>query len=226
MATVTEILPETAAPPLAGERRILIPRVSWEFYIAFRDELDRWGSRAVRLTYDRGSLEIMTTGRPHERYKKMLAKLVETLVYELHIAVASGGQMTLRREDLERGLEADDCWWIAHEAEMRGREDYDPHNDPPPDLALEIEITNPLLDKLGIYAELGVPEIWRCDGQRLEFWRRRDDASYRQVENSIAFPFLRPDHLLPYLRIDDDLDETTRLHRFAEWLRERVKEEG
>ena len=222
----TDTLPETAAPPIAGERRLLIPRISWDAYIALGDELERQGNRSVRLTYDRGSLEIMTTGRPHEWYKKMLGNLVVTLACERNIEVSSGGQMTFLREDLDRGLEPDECWWIAHEPEMRTRDDYDPYNDPPPDLALEIEISNPLLDKLGIYAELGVPEIWRFDGRALTFWGRQGDESYRQVENSVAFSVLRPEHLLPYLRIDDEVGETSRLRRFAEWLREVKFEDG
>ena len=215
-----DTLPNTTAPPVAAERRVLIPRISWEAYVAFGDELARQDCRSVRLTYDRGSLEIMTTGAPHEWYKEMLGNLFVVMVYELGIEKRSGGQMTFRRKDLRRGLEPDRCWWIAHEQEMRTRDDFDPHNDPPPDLALEIEISNPLLNKVSIYAALGVPEIWRYDGQALRFWERRDDNSYRQVETSIAFPFLRPEHLLPYLRIDDEMGETRRLRQFAAWLRE------
>ena len=216
----TDTLTEMVAPPVVGEQRILIPRISWDVYVALGDELDRQRNRSVHLTYDRGSLEIMTTSRPREWYKRMLTRLVDTLVYELNIEVSAGGQMTFRRKDRQRGLEPDEWWWIAHEADMRGRDDYDPHNDPPPDLAVEVEVTNPLLDKLGIYAELGVPEIWRFDGRQLTYWERQTDESYRQVENSVTFSFLRPEHLLPYLRIHDEEGETSRLHRVAEWLRE------
>lgn len=216
----TDTLPETAAPPATGEQRILIPRISWDAYVAFDDELARQQIRSIRLTYDRGSMEIMTIGAPHEWYKTMLAKLVEILVYELDIDIRSGGSMTFRRKDLDRGLEPDECWWIAHEAVMRERGDFDPHDDPPPDLAIEIEISNPLLDKLSVYANLAVPEIWRFDGRQLRFWECRNDNSYRQIESSLAFPFLRPEHLLPYLQFDDASSETSRLHRFAAWLRE------
>jgi Uma2 family endonuclease len=208
-----------APPPVADEQRLLLPRVSWDFYRSMREELDRTGNGGVRLTFDRGALEIMVTGRLHEWSKKMLGKLVETLVYERHVPVCSGGSMTFQREDLLQGLEADDCWWIAHEPLLRGRQDYDPHTDPPPDLAVEVEITRPLLGKLGVYAALGVPEIWRFNGQTLRFWHRQADETYQPVEASVAFPFLRPEHLLPYLQIDDPTDETTRLHQFAEWLR-------
>ena len=223
MATLTENLPETGAPPLAGEQRVLIPRISWDAYVAFGDELARQNNRSVHLTYDRGRMEIMTTGVPHEWYKRMLTKLVDILVYELHIDVRSGGQMTFRRKDLKRGLEPDECWWIVHEPQMRTRDGFDPHHDPPPDLAIEVEISNPLLDKFSIYAELGVPEIWRFDGQQLRFWERKEDNSYQPVDTSIAFPFLRPEHLPPYLRINDQASETNRLHQFAEWLRAKVK---
>lgn len=215
----TDTLAKTAAPPVAGEQRVLIPRISWDAYVAFGDELARQGSRSVHLTYDRGSLEIMTTSAPHERHKKMLAKLVEMYVYERNIEVCSGGQMTFRRKDLKRGLEPDECWWIAHERRMRTREEYDPLGDPPPDLALEVEISRPLLNKLSVYAALGVPEIWRFDGGQLGFWQRQNDDSYGPIENSVSFPYLRPEHLLPYLRLADELGETSRLRQFAESLR-------
>ncbi len=206
---------ETA--PLVGEERLLLTGISWDFYVRFCDELE---GRRVRLTYDRGNMEIMITKRPHEFYKTLLAKLVEQLVLELNIPVSSGGSMTFQRADLQRGIEPDECWWIAHESQIRGVREFDVRRDPPPDLAVEVEITSSLVNRVSIYAALQVPEIWRFDGTTLQFCAWQEDRSYRSCENSLAFPFLKPAHLTPFLHLDADKDETTRIREFVSWLRD------
>ena len=210
MATTVE------ASQITGEERFLLTDISWDFYRRFCEELD---GRRVRLTYDRGKLEIMITKRPHEFYKTLLAKLVEQLVLELNLPVSSGGSMTFQREDLQRGIEPDECWWLAHEAQIRGLRELDLGRDPPPDLAVEVEITSSLLDRVSVYAAMRVPEIWRFDGSNLRFCVLQEDGAYRDEERSAAFPFLKPEHLMPYLQIDDAKDETTRIREFVQWLR-------
>ena len=81
--------------------------------------------------------------------------------------LVSAGNMTFQREDLDRGLEPDDCYWIAHEPQMHNKLTWDPAIDPPPDLVLEIEISRSAQDRMGIYAALRVPEVWRFDGETL-----------------------------------------------------------
>ncbi len=206
--------------PLVGEERLLLTGISWDFYLRFCDELE---SRRVRLTYDRGNMEIMITKRPHEFYKKLLAKLVEQLVLELNIPISSGGSMTFQHADLQRGIEPDECWWIAHESQIRGVREFDVQRDPPPDLAVEVEITSSLVNRVSIYAALRVPEIWRFDGTTLQFCALQEDRSYRSSENSLAFPFLKPGHLTPFLHLDADKDETTRIREFVSWLRDQAR---
>lgn len=217
MATVVETK-ETESKTLVGEERLLLHGISWDFYKAFREELrERSG---IRLTYSEGVLEIMVTKRPHEFFKTMLAKLVEQILFVTGAPVASGGSMTFQREDLEKGFEHDECWWIQHEADIRGRREFDFTKDPPPDLAIEVEISSSLLNKVSIFAAMGVPEIWRVDGKQLRFLVLQDSGEYQQSEHSRAFPFLKPEHLLPFLKLEDDLDETTRLRQFTKWLGE------
>lgn len=203
---------------LVGEERLLLTGMSWDFYKRFCDELE--GRPSVRLTYSGGMLEIMVIKRPHEFYKKMLAKLVEQIIFVFNMPVASGGSMTFQREDLEKGFEHDECWWIEHEADVRGRGELDFRHDPPPDLAIEVEITSSLLDKVSIFAAIGVPEIWRFDGLNLRFLVLQDDGEYQESDNSRAFSFLKPEHLLPYLKMDNQLDETSRTRQFVDWLGE------
>jgi Uma2 family endonuclease len=212
MATVVE-----SKTPV-GEERLLLTGISWDFYKMFCDELE--GRPSVRLTYSEGILEIMVIKRPHEFYKKMLAKLVEQIFFVFNMPVASGGSMTFQREDLEKGFEHDECWWIEHEADVRGRGELEFRHDPPPDLAIEVEISRSLVDKVSIFAAIGVPEIWRFDGENLRFLTLQVNGEYQESENSRAFSFLTPQHLLPYLKMDNQVDETTRIRQFADWLGE------
>jgi Uma2 family endonuclease len=209
MATALE------SKPAEGEERFLLTDISWPFYKAFCDELV---DRRIRLTYDEGRLEIMVIKRPHEFYKTLLAKLVEQIAYFFEIPIASGGSMTCQREDLQKGFEPDECWWVAHEAVVRAREELDFAIDPPPDLAIEVEITRSLVSRVEIYASLRVPEIWRYDGKKLRFCVLSGDG-YSDATNSLAFPFLKPEHLEPFLKLDADKDETTRIREFVERLR-------
>jgi Uma2 family endonuclease len=208
MSTVLE--PKTAK----AEERFLLTDISWPFYKAFCDELT---DRRIRLTYDEGLLEIMVIKRPHEFFKTMLADLIRQIVLYYDIPIASGGSMTCQREDLKKGFEPDECWWIAHEAIVRGREELDFTVDPSPDLAIEVEITSSLVNRVGIYASLRVPEIWRFDGTKLRFCVLANDT-YLDAQSSLAFPFLRPEHLEPFLKLDTVTDETTRIREFIRWL--------
>ena len=144
------------------EQRFVFSNMDWPSYLAMGEILR---DRPIRMTYDRGVLELMTTSPEHEKAKKLLGRFVEALTEELDIDIASGGSMTCRREDEEGSLEPDECYWIEHEEQVRGRIDIDLESDPPPDLAIEAEISRSVLSRLGIYARLGVPEVWRTDGQ-------------------------------------------------------------
>ena len=200
-----------------GEERLLIPDISWEFYKRFCEEI---GERPLRLSFSNGMLEIMITKAPHEFYKKVLAKLVESILLERDIPVRSGGSMTFQRDDLEKGFEPDECWWIANEAKVRGKAEFDFQQDPPPDLAIEVEISVSLVNRIGIFAAMRVPEIWRHDGKTLRFCFLQPNGEYADSDASGVFPFLRPAHLMPFLSLKDDVDETTRIRNFVHWLRE------
>lgn len=203
----------------AGEERFLIPDVSWDFYLRFCDEI---GERPLRLSFNNGMLEIMITKSPHEFYRKMLAKLIEMIILEFNIPVRSGGSMTFQRFDLEKGFEPDDCWWITHEQEVRNKSEFDFQKDPPPDLAIEIEISRSLVNRIGIFAAIGVQELWRHNGRKLRFCVLEEDGTYQDRETSLAFPFLTPTDLEPFLRLDEPTDETSRVRAFRDWLRQRV----
>ena len=161
----------------ARSQAVVLFNIDWRTYnVIGRALVDR---PALRLTYDRGTLEIMTTSSEHERFKHVLRRLLETWAEERGIAIAGYGSMTFKRRKFLRGLEPDECYWIANEAQMRGRDHIDLRVDPPPDLVLEIDIFHSSLDRMGIYGILGVPEVWRYSKKRLVFRAASPTATTR-----------------------------------------------
>jgi Uma2 family endonuclease len=205
-----------SAGPVAADRRFVIHDVSWRLYETLLEQL---GDHAPRMTYDRGDLELMSPSPSHESFKSRLGRLIETMTYELGIAIRSGGSTTFKRKDLQRGIEPDECYWIAHERDVRARKKIDLAKDPPPDLAIEIDISRSSLDRDSIYVALGVPEIWRFDGRRLRVYVRHASGRYRTSRSSAAFPFLPVQRLTSFLRLDPRRDENTQVREFVSWLR-------
>src|SRR5262245_709157 len=148
-----------ATVQVAGETRILLKDINWEAYEAI---LKSWADRPYRLTYDQGMLEIMCPLHSHEQYGGLIGQMVVAHTEEMDIPRHSGGSTTVKREAQLRGLEPDECYWIQNERLMRGKKHFDIHTDPPPDLAIEVDITSSSLDRMSIYATLGVAEVWRC----------------------------------------------------------------
>jgi Uma2 family endonuclease len=158
--------------------------------------------RHVRITYDRGRLELMAPSLNHEWWSRRLDSLIRALAEELGMDFLGGGMTTFRREDLDRGLEPDQCYFIASPERVRGRQKIDLSIDPPPDLALEIDISTSSLDRMGIYAALGVQEVWRCDGVTFEV--RQLSATpggrdYVVAPRSTWFPLLPADQVMQFL---------------------------
>ena len=199
---------ETIKSP--AEQKVFLSNVSWETYERLlEDHLD---SSAPRFTYDRGMLEILSPSPEHEAYNRSLALLVEVLAEELGVDVYDLGSTTFRREDLERGFEPDSCFYIQNEEKIRGKDRIDLTVDPPPDLVIEVDITSPSVNKLPIYARLGVPEIWRYNGRDLKVLRLENDG-YVEVSESITLSPLKSTTL-------SGLVERSKSLRRTVWLRE------
>ena len=147
-------------------QRVLLRNVSWDEFEQILDELgDR---RAARLAYYKGTLEIMVPLAGHEDGKIIISNLVEILLEELDIEFRSLGSTTLKRRDLASGVEPDACFYIQNEAAVRGRDRINLNFDPPPDLAIEIDITSKSEIKKNSYEALGVTELWIYDGRSLQ----------------------------------------------------------
>lgn len=178
----------------------------------------------LRMTYDRGDLEIMSPTLEHDDDGRFLGALVVVLAEELQQPLKFGGSTTLRQRLQQRGIEADECFWIANAPRMAGRRRLDLRTDPPPDLAIEVDVTHSSLDRLGIYAVLKVPEVWRLQGGRLTFHVLDAKGSYGLAASSRSFPLLTPAVLLRFLRkARRAADATAVIRQFCEWVRQQLR---
>ncbi|WP_158633534.1 Uma2 family endonuclease [Tautonia sociabilis] len=200
----------------APERSILLDGISRDTYAAILRDFE---DRQTFLTYDRGRLEIISPSFRHEVYGTLIGVMIGILAEEIGLAVKTGRSTTLRKQGLEMGRQPDECFWIADEPRLRGRSDHDPEVDPPPDLAIEVEVSHRALNRLGIYAALGVPEIWRCDGRRLLIGVRQDDGSSAWVDRSPWLPMRPPEVVIEFLRRYETRSETDWRRAFREWVR-------
>jgi Uma2 family endonuclease len=149
-------------------KTILLRDVSWEEFEAILEELgDR---RSTRVAYCDGMLEIMTPLPEHEYFKETIGDAIKDMAETLELDYESYGSATWRQRAKQAGLEADNCFYFQHEALVRGRVDINLAQDPPPDLALEIDITSKSLERFPIYARLGIPELWCYDTGRLTIY--------------------------------------------------------
>jgi Uma2 family endonuclease len=168
------------------ERRIYLQGISWEMYESLRNAKENYH---LRMTYDRGALEIVSPSRQHERISYLLGRMIDQWTLFKKIDIAAGRNTTFRRQDLKRGLEPDNCYWVSHEPQMRRKDDVDLRIDPPPDLVLEVDVTWSSIPKIPIYAELGVPEVWHWnDEDVLEVLHLGKTGTYKARPQSHELP--------------------------------------
>jgi Uma2 family endonuclease len=176
--------------------------------------------RNIRITYDRGVLEVVTLTYEHERAAHILTLLIGAWVEERRVLVRGGGSTTFSRRDLKRGLESDGCYWISNQARLRGVTRVDLQRDPPPDLVVEIDVTNSSLPRMPIYSALGVQEVWRLQGTNLTIHLLQTDGSYLESPVSQALPPLAPTALTKYLALSGQLDDAAVVGQFRAWVRQ------
>ncbi|MGL5060703.1 MAG: Uma2 family endonuclease [Microcoleus sp.] len=199
---------------------VVLKNISWKTYESLVNELAE--QPGIRLTYDRGNLEIMTPSDPHEGNKEILGRFVETVTEELNVEIRSLGSRTCKREDLVRGLEPDKCYYIQNEDLVWNKEQIDLNEDPPPDLAIEIDITSSSIDRLELYASLGVPEVWRYDGSRFIIYQL-EAGEYSERDVSPTFPFLSQVEMLRFLELRRSTKENALIRLFREWVRSQIQ---
>ncbi|MBD2597082.1 Uma2 family endonuclease [Nostoc spongiaeforme FACHB-130] len=198
--------------------QLLIKNISWSTYKHILAELGE--NRSSRISYSQGVLEIMAPLPEHEVGKKIIGNLVEILLEELDIEFWSLGSTTFDEEKMDAGVEPDDCFYIQNEASVRGKDRIDLTIDPPPDLAIEIDITS--RTRFNNYEVLGVPELWRWRGNKLEI-SVLINGKYVTTNNSLAFPNLPISQVIPeYLQRSKTEGRNAAMKAFRAWIREQL----
>jgi Uma2 family endonuclease len=203
----------------ASTQRVVLRNISWQTFETMLADMGE--DRASRITYDQGMLEIMTPLMPHEYWKCLIERLIFVLGEELNLEIFPTGSTTLKREDLQRGVEPDSSYYIQNETLVRNKTEINLISEPPPDLVVEIDLTSSSLDKFQIYASLGVMEIWRYDEGVLKIYQLQD-GQYIECNNSLTFAHL------PLIEIPRFLEESQRIgvmgmaRNFRNWVREQI----
>lgn len=181
---VTLQLRQLDVPP---GQRLLLHDVSWAEFEAILAELGE--HHGTRIAYDNGVLEIMAPLPEPEYFKETISIAIQDISEALNQDYESYGSTTWRKQAQQAGLEPDNCFYFQNEARIRGKLEFDLNQDPPPDLALEIDITRKSLNRFPIYARLGVPEIWCYNRGQLTI-HLLQGTQYVQVGQSRVFPSL------------------------------------
>ncbi len=164
-------------------QRVIFENTSWQEFETILNELGE--RRSSRVAYNNGKLEIMTPLPEHETNKKIISYFVEILLEEFELEFWPLGSTTFKTKSMGKGIEPDDCFYIKNEALVRGKKRLDLSTDPPPDLAIEIDLTS--TSNLEIYAALKVTELWRFENGKLEI-NLLEDNKYIVSESSPTFP--------------------------------------
>lgn len=198
-------------------QRVLLHEVSWQEFELILEEL---GHRSARIAYDNGILEIMTPLPEHEDDKEIIGDLIKALLEELDIEFRSLGSTTYKNQAMLQGIEPDQCFYIQNESAIRGKKRLDLTVDPPPDLALEIDVTS--RTHPNIYQALGVPELWQFNRGELQI-NLLQDGSYVEVETSSLLPLPLKEVIPRYLEQSKTAGRNAVIKAFRQWVRDVMK---
>lgn len=192
-------MPTIIDPPAAADavQRILLEGVPWQRFeqlsACFED------SRALRLTYLDGSLELMSpVGPEHETRKMSIGYLLEAYLTARGIRFYGRGGFTLKQPGRAAG-EPDQSYCIGSDK-------------PLPDLVIEVVITHEALSKLPLYQGLEIPEVWLWRKAELEVHVLEPDG-YRRATRSRLLPDLDLALLAAHARMPDQYDAVQAFRR-------------
>lgn len=201
-------------------QRVLLKDVTWQEFKTILKDLGE--HRAARIAYDRGILEIMAPLPKHEDDKEIISDLVKALLEELDIEFRCLGSTTFKNQAMAQGIEPDQCFYIKNESKIRGKKRLDLTIDPPPDLALEVDITS--RTHPNIYQALKVPELWRFEKSKLRI-NILQDGTYVESQQSLNFPRFALIEVIPqYLQQSTTAGRNSTLKAFRLWVRQQMQE--
>ncbi len=206
------------------DRRVVFRGVDWAFYEEFVDSIPERTN--IHVAYDGRDLEVMAIGPDHEDLKYSLGQFVSLVAAQFGIPCKGLGQTTWKRPQLYRGLEADQCFYFRAEkvaAMVHLRRSKDIAAYPNPDLAIEVNISRPEVDRPGIYAALEVTEIWRSDGENIIIERLTSNGTYEPVETSGFLP-VRAEEIRRWVLEEDTSDDTAWIGRLRDEMKKKSRQ--
>jgi Uma2 family endonuclease len=211
---VTTLTPKPKTMPIVGEKRVTLHGITWQGYQDILRALP--DSRSSHLVFDNGILEIVVPSQLHEEMSELIGLFIRILVVEHGLRLKSLRSTTLNREDLNRGAEPDNTYYIQNYSKIIGKI-IDLSQDPPPDLIVEVDITNSDIDKNRLYASMGVPEFWRFNG---DIWQilMLGDSGYVEVSHSPTFDWIEKEDLYRFLE-EARINEVEAEIEFRAWVR-------
>jgi Uma2 family endonuclease len=196
-----------------------LQNVDWDEYEHLLTQMDDYPGH--RLSYDCGRLTVMSPSTEHEEYKDSIYSLIRVMSLELGVTLETRGAATFKSKLLKKGLEPNACFYVQNAARVIGKRRIMLDVDPPPDVVVEVDTTNESLPKFPIYVALGVPEIWRYDGQRTHFYKLAGEG-YEVIQNSLAFPNFTTEDLTQYMEQSKTEGQTAALTALIKMLRSRA----
>ena len=195
--------------------KVVVQNVSWQ---EFEDILAESGKhRAARIAYSKGILEIITLLPEHETNKLIITDFVEILLEGFNIEFYFLSSTTFKNELIETAIELDNCFYIENEARVRGKNELDLTIDPPPDLALEVEVASRI--SRDIYAALGVSELWHFDQGKLQI-NVLQQGKYVEMEFSPHFSDFPLQTVIPdYITQVKTVGRNKAKRSFRGWIR-------
>lgn len=191
-------------------------RVGWQDYEELLAAIGEASS--LRISYDEGTLQVMSPSSKHEYVTKLIERLVDRISIRQRIKVLFYGSATLKKQSEQKGAEPDACFYVQTADAVGTKEQIDFNSDPPPDVVLEIDIHHESVSKFPIYAAFGVPELWRYDGATLTIYRLRD-GQYVLADASLALPVITSAVLTEFLARSPKEDQYDIVLAFEEWLK-------
>ncbi len=200
------------------DEMIHLSGISWKTYETLLEELS---DRRLRLTYNRGNLEIMAPYPEHELNKQVLGRFIETIAEELEVSIYPLGSTTFKQPELS-GAEPDKCFYIRNIAAVQGKRRLNMGEDPAPDLIVEIDITSSSQNRLQVYADLGVAEVWIYNGESLVI-QKLQNATYIANQTSQFFINLPISEVANWLQRSTTMDYLALVKEFRLWVRSQIQ---
>ncbi|MDY6804240.1 MAG: Uma2 family endonuclease [Cyanobacteriota bacterium] len=195
---------------------LVLNDISWETYSKL---LEIFSDRSIpRITYYQGTLELKAPLREHEIYSWSLGQLIVALREEMDLEIAGFRSSTWRSQPKATGKEADECFYIQNEGKVRNKLEIDLSVDPPPDLAIEVDLTHSSIDAMSVYAELEVPEVWLWRKGKLTINLLKEDG-YVESETSLAFGSFPVKEITQFMKFDSDKGHNAKMREFRQWVR-------